>query len=83
MSRLTIELPEQSRNPKIRRMFTNNEAGIEIDYFVVQHHLELRKEDRSGEPAAIVLTGKLADLYEFIKTYLSRDAGRGVYTLEA
>jgi len=74
---LTIELLEQSRNPKIQHMF----AGREIDDFVSKHKLQSRKEYTSGEPSGVVLTGEKADLEEFIKTYLSEDAGRGVYTL--
>lgn len=61
-------------------MFTNEEAGREIDDFVKKHHLHLQKEGL-GQPTGIVLTGNLADLEEFIRTYLNEDAGRGVYIL--
>ena len=83
-SKLTLELLEQSRNPKIREMFTNDEAGREIDNFVAKHHLHLNKECNAlGEPTGVVLTGKLSNLQEFIKTFLSEDSERGVYVLRS
>lgn len=80
-SRLTIELLEHSQNSNIRDMFHNEKAGEQIDAFVAKHHLHLQKEGL-GQPTGIVLTGKLADLEDFIKTFLSADSGRGVYHLD-
>lgn len=80
-SQLILELLEQSRNQKIREMFTNKEAGNEIDIFIAKHHLHSKKEGLGDQPTGVVLTGKLADLQDFIKTFLSEDSGRGVYVL--
>jgi hypothetical protein len=79
---LTIELVEQSSNPRIREMFTNKEAGREIDGFVIQHHLCLKIINKaSGEAEGAEITGDLTSLNKFIETYLSEDSERGVYSL--
>lgn len=84
LPKLTVELLEHSRNPKIREMFTNKEAGREIDAFVRKHHLQLTTICKaSGEREGIELVGKLVDLQEFMKMYLSEDSGRGVYSLNS
>jgi hypothetical protein len=82
LPKLTVELLEQSRNPKIRKMFTNKEAGREIDAFVKQHHLHLAVSNKaSGGPDGAEITGDVTGLKKFIEMYLSEDSERGVYSL--
>jgi len=75
-SKLTVELIELSQNPTIRTMFTNNNAGLEIDTFVHQHQLFLRRESDGIE-----ITGESSELEEFIRTFLSEDSRRGAYSI--
>lgn len=76
---LTVELIEQSRNRTISEMFTDENAGQEIDRFVAKHRLLLEKEYVSGEPSGFVLSGDEEEVREFMRTFLSEDSGGGVY----
>ncbi len=64
-------------------MFTNEEAGKEIDSFVKRHHLNLQVfRNASGVGVGIELTGDDRRLNEFFRPYLLDDASRGVFNFE-